>query len=115
MLAMSVFLLGAVGLAIDGSHLYAQRQLAQAAADAAAQAGIMSIFNVTNTTGTHAFTATAGSSFTCSTSDAKTPCYYAQTLNGFNQTSDTVTVAFPTAATAGLSSIPSVTFEDPVI
>jgi Flp pilus assembly protein TadG len=113
--AMSVFLLGAVGLAIDGSHLYAQRQLAQAAADAAAQAGIMSMFNGTNTTGPHQFTATAGSSFPCTTSDP-TPCYYAQALNGFNNAgSDTVTVSFPTAATAGLSSIPSVTFEDPVI
>jgi Flp pilus assembly protein TadG len=114
-LALSVFLLGAVGLAIDGSHLYAQRQLAQAAADAAAQAGVMSMFDLTNTGGAHAFTATTGSSFTCSTSDPKTPCYYAQTLNGFNQASDTVTVSFPTAATAGLSSKPSITFEDPVI
>ena len=35
--AMSVFLLGAVGLAVDGSNLYAHRQAAQAAADAAAQ------------------------------------------------------------------------------
>jgi Flp pilus assembly protein TadG len=113
-LAMSVFLLGAVGLAIDGSHLYAQRQLAQAAADAAAQAGIMSMFNGTNTTGAHQFAATTGSSFSCTTS-APTPCYYAQTLNSFNQASDTVTVSFPTAATAGLSSIPAVTFENPVI
>lgn len=111
--AMSVFLLGAVGLAIDGSHLYAQRQLAQAAADAAAQAGIMSMFNGTNTTGTHQFTATTGSSFTCTTTDP-TPCYYAQ-KNGFDPASDTITVSFPTAATAGLSSIPTVTFEDPVI
>ncbi|MBV9497803.1 MAG: hypothetical protein JO138_00370, partial [Acidobacteriaceae bacterium] len=30
--SMSIFLLGAVGLAVDGSHLYAQRQAAQAAA-----------------------------------------------------------------------------------
>jgi Flp pilus assembly protein TadG len=111
-LALSVFLLGAVGLAIDGSHLYAQRQLAQAAADAAAQAGIMSMFDGTNASGTHKFLTTT--SFTCTTSDP-TPCYYAQTLNGFNQASDTVTVSFPTAATAGLSSIPTVTFEDPVI
>jgi Flp pilus assembly protein TadG len=113
--AMSVFLLGAVGLAIDGSHLYAQRQLAQAAADAGAQAGVLSMFDLTNTTGTHAFTATTGSSFTCATSDAKTPCYFTQTLNGFNQASDTVTVSFPTAATAGVSSVAGSTFEDPVI
>ena len=42
-LAMSVFLLGAVGLAIDGSHLYAERQMAQAAADAAAGAARVAI------------------------------------------------------------------------
>ena len=44
-LAMGVFLLGAVGLAVDGSHLYSQRQMAQSAADSAAIAGIMSIFD----------------------------------------------------------------------
>ena len=46
--AMSVLLIGALGLAIDGGQMYAQRQMAQAAADAAAQAGIMSIFTGTN-------------------------------------------------------------------
>lgn len=102
LLATSIFLLGAVGLAIDGSHLYAQRQMAQAAADAGAQAGILSIFDGSNGTGTHAFS--TGSSFTCGTSDAKTPCYYAQTMNGFNSTSDTVKVDFPSAATVGVDS-----------
>src|SRR6476469_9325407 len=79
--------MAAVGLAIDGSHLYAQRQLAQAAADAGAQAGIMNIFNGTNT-----FTAVSGTVYTCASSDARSPCYFAQTLNGFNvASSDTVT------------------------
>src|SRR5947207_6477441 len=82
--ASAIFLFGAVGLAIDGSHMYAQRQMAQAAADAAAQAGIMSIFDGTNGAGPHQFA--TGGSFTCGTSDAKTPCYYAQTLDGFNGT-----------------------------
>jgi Flp pilus assembly protein TadG len=95
-LAMSVFLVGAVGLAIDGSHLYAERQMAQAAADSAAQAGIRSIFTGSNASGTSAFSTTA--SFTCSSNDSKTPCYYAQTLNGFNGSGDTVTVDFPTAS-----------------
>ena len=67
-LGMSVFLLGAVGLALDGSHLYAQRQMAQAAADAGAEAGIMSIFDGTSGTGTHAFTASATVT-TCGASD----------------------------------------------
>jgi Flp pilus assembly protein TadG len=98
--AMSIFLFGAVGLAIDGSHLYAQRQMAQAAADAAAQAGILSIFNGSNATGAHAFTTSSG--FTCATSDARTPCYYAQTMNGFDGTGDTVSVDFPSAASVGV-------------
>src|SRR4051812_1425010 len=95
-LAMGIFLLGAVGLAIDGSHLYSQRQMAQSAADSAAIAGIMSIFDGTNTTGPHAFS--TGSAFTCTTSDAKTPCVYAAT-NAFGTTSaDTVVIDFPGTA-----------------
>src|SRR5262245_34225338 len=98
LLALSVFLLGAVGLAIDGSHMFLQRQMAQAAADAAAQAAIMSIFDGTNATGTHAFS-TAGA-FTCASVNP-TPCYYAQSLNGFSTGADTVTVDYPSAADAG--------------
>jgi Flp pilus assembly protein TadG len=95
-LAMGIFLLGAIGLAVDGSILYTQRQMAQAAADAAAQAGIMSIFDGTNGAGTAQFVATPGTSFTCTTADAKTPCVYARN-NGFGgSASDTVTVSFPT-------------------
>ncbi len=92
-LAMSIFLIAAIGLAIDGSHIYAQRQMAQTAADAAAQAGIMSIFDGTNSGGTAAFS--TGSSFNCSTTDARTPCIYAS-KNGFGgSANDTVTVSFP--------------------
>ena len=102
-LAMSIFLIAAIGLAIDGSHIYAQRQMAQTAADAAAQAGIMSIFDGTNGAGTAAFS--TGSSFNCSTSDARTPCVYAN-KNGFGgTTNDTVTVSFPPDSAA-----PGVTF-----
>src|SRR5260370_41994273 len=78
-LAMSIFLLGAIGLAIDGSNLYAQRRMAQAAADAAAQAGIMSIFDRTNSgtnsAGTAGFLATPGTQYDCTTSDRSTPCF----------------------------------------
>jgi Flp pilus assembly protein TadG len=98
-LAMSIFLVGAVGLAIDGAHLYAQRQMAQSAADAAAQAGIMSIFdNTYNQAGNPAAFST-GSTFTCGATDARTPCAYA-ILNGFNTANDTVTVSFPPASAA---------------
>ena len=105
--AMSVFLFGAVGLAIDGAHLYAERQMAQGAVDAAAQAGIRSLFVGTNSSdvydsssnpGGHGFS--TASSFTCAPSDPRTPCYYAQTLNGF--AGDIITVDFPTAATVGV-------------
>lgn len=84
LLGMSIFLLGAVGLAIDGSQLYAQRQMAQAAADGAATAGIVSIFNGTNT-GTNTFGASA---YDCTASNATTPCVYARN-NGFGATSGT--------------------------
>ncbi len=93
-LAMGVFLIGAVGLGFDGAHLYAQRQMAQTAADAAAQAGIMSIFDGTYSGSTPASFSTSGA-FTCGTSDTRTPCAYALD-NGFGgSASDTVTVDFP--------------------
>ncbi|MFN7998306.1 MAG: pilus assembly protein TadG-related protein [Bryobacteraceae bacterium] len=93
LVAMSFFLIGAIGMAVDGSHLYAQRQMAQAAADAGAQAAIMSIFDHTNTTATNPFNPANGS-FTCTTTDGRTPCVYAAN-NGFNTTADTVVVSFP--------------------
>ena len=98
--ALSLFVLGALGLAIDGAQLYAQRQMAQGAADAAAQAGIMSIFDGTNATAPHPFgTGSPPSSFTCTTTDGRTPCVYAA-LNGFGGTADdTVTITFPTTLT----------------
>lgn len=108
-LAVGIFLMAAVGLAIDGAHLYAQRQLAQAAADAGAQAGIMSIFDGTNSSGTHQFPAVSGTVYTCASSDARTPCYFAETLNGFNvASSDTVTYTPNPAGVSvpGLSSDP---------
>ncbi len=86
--------------------------MAQAAADAAAQAGIISIFHGTNTSGTYQFP-TGPSPFYCGTSDAQTPCYYAEAMNGFNSlagcsvpgTSDCIKVDFPAASGAALSEI----------
>jgi hypothetical protein len=95
--AMSILLIGALGLAIDGGQMYAHRQMAQAAADAAAQAGIMSIFDGTNATSAHPFgTGTPPiASSTCTTADLRTPCVYARN-NGFGgTTADTVTLSFP--------------------
>ena len=96
-LGLSIFLIGALGLALDGAQMYAQQQMARAAADAAAQAGIMSIYRGTNVTASSPFgTGASPAAFTCSTSDGRTPCVYAR-LNGFGGTaSDVVTVSFPT-------------------
>lgn len=89
--ALGIFLLGAVGLAIDVGQLYAHRQMAQSAADAAAQGGIMSVFNETNVDG-NAF---GPDPFTCGTADTRTPCAYAR-LNGFGSTAaDNILVEFP--------------------
>lgn len=83
--AMSLVLLGALGFAIDGSQLFAQRRMAQAAADAAAQAAIMSVYDNTNVpASSHYFDPSSGV-HSCASSDP-TPCYYAQTFNGFSGT-----------------------------
>jgi hypothetical protein len=95
-IAIALVLIGGIGLAIDSSQLYGQRQMAQVAADAAALGAIMSIFDKTNTGG-NAFGSAA---FTCTTStDARTPCLYAR-QNGFGKTSDdAVKVDFPASVT----------------
>ena len=94
--ALSLLLFGALGLGIDGAQLYVHRQMAQAAADAAAQSAIMSILRGTNSTSTNSFSTAA--SFTCtvppSAVDLRTPCVYAQS-NGFGTAADAVTVSFP--------------------
>jgi hypothetical protein len=103
-LAMGILLLGGLGLAIDGGTLYAHRTMAQAAADAAAEAGMLSIFNGTNT-GSNAFASNTSYTHNCSTTDPITPCVYARN-NGFGATaSDTITVdTTVTAASIGLDS-----------
>jgi Flp pilus assembly protein TadG len=78
-LGVSLFLLGAVGLAVDGSQLYAQRQMAQSTADAAALAGILGIFDGTTT---------ITSAHDCATTETTSPCWYAH-QNGFGTTSGT--------------------------
>lgn len=91
-LGMGIFLLGAVGLGFDGSHLYSERTRAQLAADAAAQAAMISIFNGTNT-----FPTTA---FTCTTTDTRTPCVYAS-KDGFGSiAADTVAISYPADSAA---------------
>ena len=96
LVALGVFVLGSIGLAIESSFLFLHRQMAQAAADAAAEAAVMSVFNSTNTaTYSNAF---GGSAFTCTTgTDTRTPCVYAR-YHGFGVTAnETVSVDFPTS------------------
>ncbi len=105
--SLSLFLMGALGLGLDGAQMYAHRQMAQAAADAAAQAAVMSIKDGTNSTSTHPFSTAA--TFTCAvppaTLDLRTPCVYAQ-YNGFGTHTDTVTVSFPATLTGvGLAAV----------
>jgi hypothetical protein len=105
--ALGLFMFGALGLGIDGAQMYAHRQMAQAAADAAAQAAVMSIEGGTNSTSTHPFSTAA--SFTCTVPpaalDLRTPCVYAQ-YNGFGTSNDTVIVSFPaTVSGVSLSSV----------
>jgi Flp pilus assembly protein TadG len=88
-LSMSIFLFGALGMAIDGSQLYAQRQMAQVAADAAAQAGIVTIFNGSTAIGT--------SAYYCTSANTTSPCTYAS-KNNFT--------AGATACTSGADATP---------
>src|SRR5437660_5767981 len=80
--ALGLFLVGALGLAIDGAQLYGQRGMAQTAADAAAESAILSVFNGTNV-GTNAFAAATSYVHDCTAADVITPCRYAL-KNGFS-------------------------------
>lgn len=112
-LALSIFLLGALGLAIDGAQMYAHRQMAQSAADAAAQAGIMSLFNKTNNEEPNRFGQAVGEEFTCVTgSDTRTPCIHARNNRFGIEEHDTVVVSFPPPPEPGVSLASDVT--DPV-
>ena len=94
--AVGLVLIGGMGLAIDAGQLYGQRQMAQAAADAAAEAAVLSVFGGTNTTSGNTLD---GTTFTCANgTDTRSPCAYAR-LNGFATTgsTDNVTVSFPTS------------------
>ena len=92
-LALGLLLLGGLGLAIDGGQLYFQSQMAQVAADAAATAGAMSMFQGVNIVGKATYFSTVAG-FTCGAGDKKLPCQFAQ-MNGFGTANDTVTVDFP--------------------
>ena len=84
-LALAIFLLGAVGFAVDMANLWFHRQAAQTAADAACTAGAMDLLaDATNgLTNQGGFTATAVAGFDCNAHPTYAPCQYAA-LNGYN-------------------------------
>lgn len=108
---MSLFLIGALGWGLDFSQMYAQRQTAQAAADAAAQAGVMSFYDGTNTGSTYGASApySTPATYSCTSTDAtsgtRSPCRYAA-LNGFSAASgDTIALQFGSSTTAGAPAV----------
>ncbi len=112
-LALSIFLLGAVGFAVDMAQLWFHRQAAQTAADAACTAGAMDLLvDATNHLTTQGGF-TAGTAFDCSTHPTYAPCQYAA-LNGYDgkntSPGNQVSVSFLNAASAppGVTAPPSV-------
>jgi hypothetical protein len=80
--------------------------MAQAAADAAAQAGSLSIMKGTNTSAPSFGTGSNPASYTCTTTDQRTPCVYARD-NGFGgTTADTVILSYP-ATVSGVTLLSS--------
>jgi hypothetical protein len=122
LLALGLFLVAAVGFAVDYANLWFHRQSAQGAADAACTAGAMDMncviqggCGLTNPFVTTYYTGTAATAFDCngttpnsSASTSPVPCWYAAT-NGYSaslswnssgSTSGTqVHVSFPTSVT----------------
>jgi Putative Flp pilus-assembly TadE/G-like len=105
---MAFFLLAVLGLATDYTQVWAHRQMAQGAADAACQAGAADVFlKATDPTASTDFPTLdfswIGSTFDCSSLPNSVPCKYAS-LNGYSGSN--VSVRFPSTL-SGLSGIPS--------
>jgi hypothetical protein len=100
LLALGLFLLAAVALAVDLSNLWFHRQAAQSAADAACTAGAMDLLVGAQggATGHQGFT--TGTDFTCSAGSTAVPCQYAA-FNGYDSANTSpgnlVNVSFPSA------------------
>jgi putative Flp pilus-assembly TadE/G-like protein len=104
-LALGLFLLGAIGLAVDVSNWWFHHQMAQGAADAACTAGVMDLLSNASGGGGTFGDFPAGSppaSFPCSSAPGAATCQYAA-LNGYNGTgrtaapSNDVLVSFPSS------------------
>src|SRR5260370_28978046 len=79
---IAIFLLGVLGLATDYAQVWAHRQMAQGAADAACQAAAADVFlnalnpSASGQNGLQSF-GWIGSPFDCSTNVSSPPCAYA--------------------------------------
>jgi hypothetical protein len=105
---ITFFLLAVMGLATDYGQVWAHRQIAQAAADAACEAGAADLFLVgTDPTATTDFPGLdftwIGSTYDCSAKPNSVPCKYAA-LNGYSGAN--VNVTFP-ASLPGVPAIPA--------
>jgi putative Flp pilus-assembly TadE/G-like protein len=120
LLALGIFFLAFIGLAVDYSFLWFHRQRAQTAADAACQAGAMDMLvNATNDTSLGAFPSPIAD-FDCASVPDAAPCKYAA-LNGHTSTTlspgvagSLVRVSFP-ASVDGITTPPSVLAPTPFI
>lgn len=105
---IGLFLLGMLGVATDYSQVWAHRQMAQAAADAACEAGAADLFlNATDPSasgqnGLQSFSWITNGAFDCSTHTTSPPCTYAS-LNGY--TGSKVSVSFPSSL-PGVATLP---------
>src|SRR5438874_11545212 len=96
---IAVFVLVMLGVAADYTQVWAHRQMAQGAADAACQAGAADLFlqaidpASTGKNGIGSFS-WIGSSYDCSTNASSPPCTYAA-LNGYSGSN--VQVSFPSS------------------
>src|SRR5438105_8545063 len=106
-IVIAVFLLGVLGLATDYTQIWAHRQMVQAAADAACQAGAADLYlNYSNPSAATTYNldfSWIGSAYDCSQSGptgntgrytGSSPCRYA-TTNGYSGSN--VAVTFPSS------------------
>lgn len=104
---IGLFLLAILGVAMDYSQIWAHRQMAQAAADAACQAGAADLYleavdpSISGTGGLTDF-GFIGTDFDCSTKPNTPPCQYAS-FNGY--TGKNVKITFP-ASLPGVAPLP---------
>ncbi len=96
MLALGLFLLGALAFSVDLTNVWFQRQSTQVAADSACTAAAMDLLIDAQggATGNQGFTTTGA--FNCTPSSAAMPCVYAR-RNGYSSdtTNSLVSVSFP--------------------